>query len=265
MKDRLSIKEFSELSNIDASTLRYWDDIGLFSPTCRDSDNNYRYYSPLQVIVVDFITVLRSLGVPLKTIKEMAGKRNPEIIAKLIGRQEKILDKKMAKLRDDYALIHTRLELINRGRVADEKKISIVHQEEMPFILGPRNDTNNNDSIYEPFTKLCNVADEMRFNLDFPIGGYYDDIGSFIKNSRVPSHLYIMDPNGNRTRPAGKYLTAFHRGYYGEFADLPKRMMQYAKDNKLALTSPVYTIYLHDETCLNDSNQYLVQACVAVE
>jgi len=69
MKNQLTIKEFSELSGIDASTLRYWDEIGLFSPAHRNTENNYRYYAPTQIIAINFITVLSRLNIPLKTIR----------------------------------------------------------------------------------------------------------------------------------------------------------------------------------------------------
>ena len=75
MEKLLSIYEFSKLSGIESSTLRYWDEIGLFPPIERSSENNYRYYSPQQMVAVNFIKVLSSIDVPLKTIRETADSR----------------------------------------------------------------------------------------------------------------------------------------------------------------------------------------------
>ena len=78
MKDFLSTQEFSKLSGIATSTLRYWDDIGLFSPRKRNPENNCRYYTPDQMIAVKFITVLSDLKIPLKIISD-AEKNGPLI------------------------------------------------------------------------------------------------------------------------------------------------------------------------------------------
>jgi len=288
MKEFLSIKEFSKLSGIETTTLRYWDEIGLFSPAKRDPENNYRYYSPEQIISVNFITVLSSLNIPLKKISEIENRRNPENIVRLIEQQEKQLDLEMSKLRECYSIIHTRRELINYGiRVADgfavvdgvrmdsryaedgavavdENSIAVMHTEDISLILGPRNNWKEGKGFFEPFTNFCNRADEIRINLSFPIGAMHESWEGFIKSPGEPHFWFSMDPTGNYNRPAGKYMIGFARSYYGQFGDLPQRMAVYAKENSLAISGPVYITYLHDEVCLKDPSQYLSQVCVAV-
>jgi len=41
-KELLSVKEFAALTGIEESTLRYWDRIGVFQPSLRHEENNYR-------------------------------------------------------------------------------------------------------------------------------------------------------------------------------------------------------------------------------
>jgi len=288
MKELLTIKEFSKLSGIEQTTLRYWDDIGLFSPTKRDPENNYRYYSPQQIIAVNFITVLSELNVPLKTISEMENERTPESIINLIEQQQRLLDMEMRKLRERYSIIHTRHELINYGRMlkkgfmtidgirvdcdmpqneglhVDTTKISVLRREPKAFILGPRNHWKPGEPFYEYFMNFCNMADELRMNLSFPIGAYHDDMDSFLRAPGEPDYFCSIDPTGNRKREAGKYLVGFTTGYYGEFGDLAERMDKYAKENDLTLHGPVYTLYLLDEICIRDPEEYLSQVCVAV-
>jgi len=287
MEKYLSINEFSKFSDIEKSTLRYWDEIGLFSPVKRDPENNYRYYSPDQLIMVNFIKVLSSLNVPLKTIGDAQGIRNPEKIIRLIDQQEKKLDMEMQRLRECYSIIHTRKELINYGikvmdgyravdgvrmdsnvrdgELVDLNKVAVLYREDSPFILGPRNHFKENESFHIPFMNFCKHADELRINLSFPVGGYHENIESFLNKPSEPDNFISMDPTGNRKREAGYYLIAFNLGYYGKFGDLPKRLMAYAEENNLKLKGPVFTIYLHDEICLTDPSRYLVQICVGVE
>jgi len=289
MKDYLSVKEFSKLSGIEQTTLRYWDDIGLFSPAKRDPDNNYRYYSPQQIIAVNFITVLSELNIPLKTIGELERERTPEKIVGLIEAQERILDMEMRRLREAYSIIHTRRELINygmlleegynatdgvrtgsgpeaeKGEWIDEEKVAVLFRTERSYILGPRNEWPEDGSFYEPFVNFCNSADDLRMNLHFPIGGMHDSFDGFVEAAGMPDHFVSLDPTGNRKRSAGKYMIAYARGYYGDFGDVAERMKAFAEKNKVKTHGPVYAMYLLDEVCMRETDNYLVQVSVAVK
>ncbi|MDR0490831.1 MAG: MerR family transcriptional regulator [Oscillospiraceae bacterium] len=288
MKEFLTVKEFSRLSGIEQTTLRYWDDIGLFMPAKRDPENNYRYYTPDQIIAVNFISVMSSLDIPLKTIGRIGDKRTPATIKRLIERHEKKLDMEMRRLRECYSIIHSRLELINYGATvlggfqmidgmrqvddveednaewADVGTISVLYREERPIILGPPNEFVDGEPFYEPFTRFCRMAEEMRINLNYPIGACHENIENFIKSPGRPDYFFSMDPTGNRKRPAGKYLIGFSIGYYGELDNVAERMAAHVAENSLSVTGPVYVIYLHDEICVKDRSQYLAQVCVAI-
>ncbi len=265
MKETLSIKEFAKLSGIGTTTLRYWDDIGLFSPEKRDPDTGYRYYSPWQVIAVNFVTVLRNLGVPLKTISEVEAKRSPESIMDLIEHQEYQLDKEIRRLQEAHSVIRTRRELIRLGQNVDASKIAVVEQPERAIILGPINKNFVEfDAFYTPFIDFCNRAAELRINIDYPIGGYHETAESFLANPSEPERFFSLDPSGNQERAAGEYLTGFVHGYYGEFGDMPQRMTAYAEEHGYLCTGPVYVIYLYDEISARDSSQYLSQICIGV-
>lgn len=288
MKDYMTIKEFSKLTGIEQTTLRYWDDIGLFSPTRRNPENNYRYYTPEQIIAVNFITVLSELSIPLKTISEMEEGRTPDKIIELIEHQEKVLDMEMRRLHENYSVIHARLELINYGKrllegyrvvngekisvdkalkegeLVNEEKISVLNRNMKNFILGPRNEWNPGDSFYEHFIGFCKSAKDLRINLSLPIGGYHTDFKSFSKAPGEPDYFFSLDPSGYETRKEGKYLVGFHKGYYGHFGDLPERMVAYIKEHKIRVKGPVYTLYLLDEVCMADPDEYLAQISVAI-
>jgi len=264
MKEFLSIKEFSKISGIESSTLRYWDEIGLFSPARRDLTNNYRYYTPPQLIAVNFITVLSNLNIPLKTISSIENERNPESIMDLIDQQEYLLDMEMRRLRESYTTIHTRRELIKQGLKADSTKISVINMPERVVVLGPKTSFKKDEPFYRPFVDFCNNAKDLRINLNYPIGGFHEDFEMFFQAPGKPNHFFSLDPTGNRILPAGEYMVAYSRGYYGEFGDLHERMAKYAKENDLLIKGEVYTIYLHDEICVKNPSQYLAQVFVAV-
>jgi len=265
MKDSLSIKEFSKLSGIETTTLRYWDEIGLFSPESRDPNNNYRCYSPQQIVAANFIKVMSSLNIPLKTIAEVDEARNPELIVQMIERQEKVLDKEMMRLRECYSIIHTRRELINFGMNVDESEISTEWRDEAEIIVGPPCEFKEGQSFYEPFMQFCRQAQDLRINLNFPIGGLHESMENFLRSPGQPDHFFSIDPTGNSKREAGEYLIGHSRGYYGVFGDLPERMAAYAQEHSLTCYGPVFALYLIDEICIKDHDQYLARVLVAVK
>lgn len=264
MNDYLSIKEFSELSGVETSKLRYWDEIGLFSPIMRNPDNNYRYYSLMQLLALNFVTVLSDLNIPLKTIADLREDRDPNKFLKLIDKQERDMDMEMRELRQRYSIIHAKRELINYGMRVDETKISILYREDKPLILWPKNEYKEGESFLEPLASLVKHTGDYHINLSFPVGGYFDNMETFMESPGKPQRFFSIDPIGTHIRKAGDYLIGFARGAYGDFGDLPERMMAYIKENSIKVHGPLYIIYLHEETCLKDPSQYLVQAGVAV-
>ena len=264
MDDYLSIQEFSSLSRVEASTLRYWDEIGLFQPVKRNPDNNYRYYSLAQLPALNFVTVLSELAFPLKTIAELRKGRDPDKLLTLLEKQERSMDMEMRNLRQRYSIIHAKRELINSGLKVDETIINVVNFEEESMILWPLNVYKEGDTFIEPLAGYINEVDEHHINLSFPVGGYHESMETFRKAPGHPDHFISFDPVGTHMRKAGDYLTGYARGYYGEVGDLPDRMLEYANENALTLKGPVYTTYLHEEICTMELSRYLAQCYIAV-
>ena len=65
-----TISEFSRITSFTAKTLRYYDEIGLFSPE-RKLENDYRYYLKSDLEKAFVIKQLKFFGLPLKQIKEI--------------------------------------------------------------------------------------------------------------------------------------------------------------------------------------------------
>jgi len=264
MKDFYSIQEFANLTGVEASKLRFWDDVGVFSPVKRNPENNYRYYSLAQITAVNFVSVLSDLNIPLKTIAELRKERDPENFINLLEKKEIELDMELRALRQRSSIIHARRELINYGLKIDDTQISVSHKDERSIILWPRNEYEKGDTFLEPLAAFVNQAEAERINLDFPVGGYWDSFQSFQNAPSRPDCFFSADPTGTHIQKDGEYLMGFARGYYGEMGDLPERMASYIKENRLTVSGPLYTFYLHDEICTLNTEEYLAQSYVAV-
>jgi len=261
----LSIKEFSEFTGVNQSTLRYYDEIGILPPAER-GENNYRYYIPYQIIKLNYINVLVDLGVPLSVIKELNDTRTPESVVELLSRQESELDAKLNELRTSYSIIHKFRNNIQDGLMVHEGLIRLEYLDETRYVPGGLNDVSfkTDVSFYSAFIKFCKSADRRRINLRYPVGAYHEDISGFLKTPNRPDRFISMDPLGNSIRPKGRYLVAYKRGYYGEFGDIPQEMADYASENSLVMKGPVYVVYLLDEISIAEPEDYLARISVGV-
>jgi len=262
----VSIKEFSGMCGIEQSTLRYWDDIGLFSPAQRNTENGYRYYTPEQAIQVNFVKVLGNLGIPLKMIAEISENRTPETLIQLMDDQEAVLDEELHRLNNRYSTIRILRNFFREGLSVEKPgEISLQTLCNFPIILGPVNGSWEDQDFYQSFTSYCNFANRHRINLNNPIGGYYESFEYYMEQPSMPTCFFSVDPRGKDSRPAGKYLVAYSQGYYGQMENMPQRLADYAQEQGFVLKGPIYAVYLLSEICEKDPSRYLAKVCAAVE
>ena len=261
--DLLSIKDFSRLTGIKQSTLRYYDDLGLFTPAVR-APNGYRYYSPQQMITINSIHMLHDLDMPIRQITKIQNNRSPELMFEVLSEKEAELENELTRLTRSYNVVHTLRRMIQSGLNADEHLIETRFFDEMSIVIGPVNDFSDTSAFYSVFMEFCAVAKQYRIDLRLPVGGLFTDFDTFCDTPSQPTNWFSVDMNGYDKRPAGKYLSLFHRGYYGETGDLVERMQKYISDNNLTTTGPVYNVYLHDELSINDPDDYLMHCTVEV-
>lgn len=82
----MTIKEMSEVSGVSARTLRYYEEIGLFSPAGR-SEAGYRLYDKKTLEALRHILYFREMDIPLNTIKEIIN--NPALDKNYILKMQK--------------------------------------------------------------------------------------------------------------------------------------------------------------------------------
>lgn len=99
------IGEFSKITNMTVKTLRYYDEENILTPSYRDEDTNYRYYSEEDFKKAELILMLRNLDFSISEIKDLLNsyedksdlsyylQEKKELIEKKI-QQEKLLLKK---------------------------------------------------------------------------------------------------------------------------------------------------------------------------
>jgi DNA-binding transcriptional MerR regulator len=67
------IGDFSRIARVSARQLRFYEELGLFSPAHADPHTGYRYYKASQLAELSRIIVLKDLGFSLEQIRDVVG------------------------------------------------------------------------------------------------------------------------------------------------------------------------------------------------
>jgi len=85
--DLLTIGSFAARCRLSVKALRHYDELGLLKPDRVDVASGYRYYDRRRAPVAIAIAVLRSLDVPLATIRELLARNDPDATAAILERE----------------------------------------------------------------------------------------------------------------------------------------------------------------------------------
>lgn len=116
MEKLYSIREAARIVELTSEALRHYDRIGLVSPSHRDAQTGYRYYTRAELIRLSTIRALRGMDVPLEEIKRALDMDSLEAVIAFFNRAERRADEKLARLQ--YAK-----RKIRQARAEYEKKL----------------------------------------------------------------------------------------------------------------------------------------------
>ncbi|MGM0169168.1 hypothetical protein IGI39_003484 [Enterococcus sp. AZ135] len=130
-----TIKQVAELSGVSTRTLRFYDERALLKPAFL-SESGYRMYTEKEIDRLQQILLYRSVGVPLKTIRELIDRPAEKIQQTLMDqrvevvRKQKELDR-LLKILDDTLLYYKgEIEMTNREKFEAFKQKSLLENEE---------------------------------------------------------------------------------------------------------------------------------------
>lgn len=134
----LSIGEFSKICEVSTKTLRYYDEIGLISPSEINPKNGYRYYAIEQLETMLFINRLKLYHFSLDEIKEMMeieADMQDEKLYVALNKKKRALKEQMQGLKNTVKQLESDLAILKQGKsilsYLDHLAIQLV---EMPTI-----------------------------------------------------------------------------------------------------------------------------------
>jgi len=264
-----SIGQASSMIDLPIGTIRYYESIGLCSPSHIDEDSGYRYYSIDDIFRLDFIRTLGpQLGMPLKTIQQyMKDSDKPGALTEYLSKQERELDNQIRELqrRKNFLAIKLAAEL--------------RREQEAPMSPSVRNYTARLLSAFE--TSAAGLDDAILLARktastharggDTSLYLIYEQLGSKFE-SRGPQKITVGISRRVRGKglksyvlPEGDYLSISYKNNDADRYWAVEMMEEYMKSHALRASGPMINGGSLIETTALTSSDYWVTSQIRVE
>jgi len=215
-----SIGEVAGILGISVQSLRYYSNIGLLEPAYTNPETGYRYYSYIQLSLIDRIRYLETIGLSLKEIKDAFSAGNGKALLPYL---EKQLREKLAEQQKMQETVDILKWYINFFRYSDRQQFQAVPYKQMigerymlavPSLPEERNIQNSNQP-----SKASLLLRSLKADKKFKDVAFLRQNGNIISfqsmlEKKWESQKYFVylkgdpgfeDPNILRI-PAGEYL-----------------------------------------------------------
>lgn len=215
-----SIGEAAEILGISVQTLRYYDKIKLLEPAYTNPNTGYRYYSYIQLSLIDRIRYLQNFGLSLKDIKSAFTHDTGRALVPFL---EKELQNKTQELQKMQETIDVLKWYINFFRYPDQQYFQgipykrVIGERYMLAVPTLPEEKNIRETSH-PFPSSLRLrqikADSAFKNVTFlRQNGYIIDFDGLMRREWTPRKYFIYlngDPGFEHPNivhiPAGEYL-----------------------------------------------------------
>ncbi|MCU5522490.1 MerR family transcriptional regulator [Bacillus cereus] len=271
LNKRFTIGEMAKMHNIAESTLRYYDEKGIFHPSTVDPQTNYRYYTIDQFSLLDTIKFLRQLNIPLKEIKKYIDERNPAYALNLLEKQQEMMLKKQREIEYALAKMEHRIHLIKEATKAKAEQMVI---KEIP----PRKITaiavapNTTDDMFEYYIhslqKNMRQMDDSLFSGD--IGVTVAKKGLMQNEFQAYSSVFILldympfEVQSSDEIKEGMFACVYHHGPYEETDETYKKLMKYIDQEGYEISGDAIEIALIDWSVTEDPEEQVTEIQIPI-
>ena len=280
LKKLYSIGEVAELNNISIQTLRYYDKIGLFTPTFVDPASNYRYYHEKQFFYLDIIKYLKYIDTPLSQIKIVMTKDAAQMLPFLEEQAYKI-DNKIDQLKQAQKMLHHRKLQIKEQALLANRPIGQVYtrfveeQEQLHLSTKDLTPYGNPDVYMRDLallleTKKNRVVDNF-YGCVYKLKDYQDTdqiVYSSIYTSLIGDEQLSYRPTPSITKrhiSAGKYVCICFKWSESHYLHHYKTLYDYIIRNNVQTEDPVYEVSLPNRYYSYEEDDFITELRIKVK
>ena len=264
--------ELAEMFNIPKQTFLYYTKLGLIEPEFT-AENQYRYYTLKQYLILEIIVNMRKLNIPIHEIREYLKERSPENLYKLLTKRKNLCDEIINNNLKIKANLEVTLNQIEKLQNSHLNQINLNYREEKYFYI-----TDNSSSADGKTTvkKLAqhNMSLYSKKVFKNRALGWVVSKDDFFKNTPAKAQCFftaIGRPVNDKKskyhkRPAGLYLTICFKGtLIMNRQKLHKMICDFCQKNNLQVIGDLYIVQLKNCWMTDDPQEYINQISIQVK
>ena len=242
---KFTTAQFAKLNHINKRTLQYYDNIGLFSPVSK-GENNYRYYDFSQIMELDYILMLRKLGMSIEEIKNYLKSPTSDNFLNIANIKIPEIDSEIKRLQMIKEDLKYKKEILTKCANISNDIIEICECDE-EYLLVTKTDVINNslEEIYNYLRETTNTDKQklgygsfINWNKILDNNYSYDGVFTCIKSKDNSSNIFIKEK--------GKYLCAYRKGSWKQLPLFYNKIIEFIKINNIKLIGYAYEFGLND-------------------
>jgi DNA-binding transcriptional MerR regulator len=125
------ITEFSAITGLTIRTLHYYDEIGLLVPDRKE--NGHRLYSYANLVTVNEIILLKSMGITLEEISQHIQLERPNDLTSSLRLQRKLLIRKAQEIKQQLANLEWLIDMSENEQTLEEAALKKAFIENNPL------------------------------------------------------------------------------------------------------------------------------------
>lgn len=236
--------------NLSVQALRLYDQLGIVKPSYVNEENGYRYYTPNQFTLLDFLKVCKASQVPLKEIKEILNHPlTVEHTKQLFQSQEQILEQQIASLTEVKNSIARKRADIEQWQKRKPETITVLTLPER-HIAQKKVQIPSEVAFELLYRELLLTFDKTPSFLSFQTGVITSRQMWLDKNECMTTHMFVtyecVVPEGfeDATIPAGTYLSLIIEDSYLNYKQYYEQLRAYIEENGIEPIGELYELYV---------------------
>ena len=251
------ISELARLYGVSPDLLRYYEEQQLLCP--KRSENGYRAYSIEDVWRLNVIRDLRTLDVPVPTIRAYLQDHSAATTRQLLEDELDLLDSRIARLQALRRTVRQRMDSCERAYslplgecFAQKFPARRCHALHQPY---------HTDAEMDPLIQQLRSFDPDHLYVwgNDGIGSYLDLDAAGQGDCQRYTGVFILHPGGESSLPRGLYLCLAYRGPNSRNAELVPRLLAEAARRGYEPQGPLLEFLLADIHISGDDADHVTE------
>lgn len=271
MNDLFSIGEISKLFQIPVSSLRYYSDIGLITPSFIDDQSGYRYFSTEQFEMLNTIKYLQALGFSLKEIRSFLENRDVDQFVLQLEKQKLETEMKIQKLKTIEEKLENRIIQIKDALNKD--KLHTIHEltlaERTVVVLNRK--IKPGESLEMSIRMLENSSDMHSTIFLGKVGLAVSKENLLLNNFTEYSSIFVIVENESynskmqKKLQEGLYVVIRFQGTHVDSTNYYLQLLDYIRSNGYEVAGDSVEITLIDYGLTNDTSKFVTELQIPVK